>query len=209
MVCQKKDVVVIYVDDLTILHIYLENDSIEHIHTEINWINSKVNMRGFNFSSYKLIVHNENIKSNNLTKLLESIYWTTLNTKWQKIIKMWWIASITCWADHKILISLYKSLIESRLTYSCEIFSSTRKCWREALERVQQTEVRVLIGALETASETLCYFLEVKIPTTNILVLHKNQMYSITSLLWTFQWWKLINNKMHNNQTNQNKELET
>ena len=60
-------------------------------------------------------------------------------------------------ADRKTMLTLYRSLIRSKLDYGCFIYGSARKSYIELLDPIQNQALRLCLGAFRTSpAESLC-----------------------------------------------------
>lgn len=60
-------------------------------------------------------------------------------------------------ADCKTLLSLYRSLIQSKLDYGSIVYGSARPSYRKMLEPIQNQSLRICLGAFRTSpAESLC-----------------------------------------------------
>lgn len=169
---------ILYVDDLTILYPHSIEQNENVLQREINRLYDRAKSRGFRFSPTKttcihfcrlrsphdhpnLTIRGENITLKENIKLLglifdEKLRWkehvSYVSARCSKILNaMRSVASIRWGANRETLIKMYKSLIETRLTYGAVAFGSLRKSYFKQLERIQLAAVRTAIGAFRTS----------------------------------------------------------
>ena len=66
-------------------------------------------------------------------------------------------SAILLWeADQQTLLHLYRSLIRSKLDYSCVVYGSARSSYLRILDPVQNCALRLCLGAYQTSSSSLC-----------------------------------------------------
>jgi hypothetical protein len=62
------------------------------------------------------------------------------------------VVSHTDWGgDTDTLLTLYRSLVRSKLDYGCIVYSSARKSYIQMLEPVQNQALRLCLGAFRTS----------------------------------------------------------
>ena len=64
------------------------------------------------------------------------------------------LAGSTWGADRDLLTTLYKTYIRSKLTYGVAAVASTSNTYMNTLERIQNTAIRIIIGARKTSPIT-------------------------------------------------------
>lgn len=84
------------------------------------------------------------------------MYWGNhieyLITKCRKILNiMKCMASIRWGADREVLLKVYETLIESRLSYGSIIYGSARKSRLKQLDKIQNAALRLATGAFRTS----------------------------------------------------------
>lgn len=62
------------------------------------------------------------------------------------------VVSHTDWgADTNTLLTLYRSVVRSKLDYGCIVYGSARKSYLDSLDRVQNAALRICLGAFRTS----------------------------------------------------------
>ena len=81
-----------------------------------------------------------------------------LKTKCLKAINILKVVGHYDWgADCKTMLSLYRSLIQSKLDYGSVVYGSARPSYRRMLEPIQNQSLRICLGAYRTSpAESLC-----------------------------------------------------
>ena len=79
-----------------------------------------------------------------------------IKTKCNKALRLLRVIAHTNWgADKNTLLKLYRSLIQSRIDYSCFIYQSVRKSYLKPLNPIYHTGLRLALGAFKPPVEIL------------------------------------------------------
>ena len=168
----------LYVDDCSISYKSKYIPTLErNLQHNINKISKWATENGFKFSKTKTLcihfcnqrkLHNNptlNIEKKNIPfvdqhKHLRLIFDKKLNfiphinyikTKCNNALQLLSLIAHTNWgADKNTLLKLYRSLIRSKLDYSCFIYQSTRKSYLKSLNPIYHTRLRLALGAFKT-----------------------------------------------------------
>ena len=74
-----------------------------------------------------------------------------IKTKCNKALQLLCVIAHTNWgADKNTLLKLYRSLIRSKIDYSCFIYQSARKSYLKSLNPIYHTGLRLALGAFKT-----------------------------------------------------------
>nr|CAH7738809.1 unnamed protein product [Callosobruchus chinensis] len=165
-------------NDLTIFSTSSLEESCSHLQSEINKLNSLAESRGFRMSPTKtagmhfcrlrtphsepnLTLQGQDISFKDSVKLLgitldPKLHWKqhidALTNRCRKILNLIRCMSNTRWgADRDVLILMYKTLIESRISYACTVYGSVRKSKLQELEKIQLMALRAATGAFRTS----------------------------------------------------------
>jgi len=89
-------------------------------------------------------------------KLLFLPHTRHLKDKYTKALNLLRVVAHTTWgADQQTLIHLYRSLIRSKLDYSCAVYGSARGSYLRMLDPIQNHALRLCLGAYRTSPSSL------------------------------------------------------
>ena len=118
------------------------------------------------------------------TKLTFKNHIKYLKTSCQKAVDILRVVGHTDWgADHIVLLSLYRSLVRSKLDYGCIVYELARRSILKQLDPIHHQGLRIMLGAFRTSPAQSLY-IEAHEPslTTHRLKLSLNYVLKLKSL---------------------------